>query len=194
VVLAIIAVLILLLGTIWAGGGFERRRDLVQAYPPGTTLDAGSFTLRIDRVEARFQPDPGFGHDEPYWELHAHGTATNTTEEGLALYRIGVLALPDGWVYRGQDFNPMMRTSDGKLVTNQNGQLAAGMADVPVRIRSELPAEWEPTGHVYVGVQQQAYAAHRIDQGFTDKWWGNDRGGKVLGFWVPVTVLPEGAL
>lgn len=190
--LVILAVLILVLGTIWAGGGFERRRDRVQAYPPGTSLDAGSFTLRMERAEVRFQPKQEFSSDEPTWELRAYGTATNTTEEGLVLYRAGVIALPDGWIYRGRDFHAMVRRPDGELVTVKSSQLDPGMSDLPVRVSGELPAEWEPTSHVFVGVREQSYAAHRINQGFTDKSWDTAPNGKSMGFWVPVTVLPEG--
>lgn len=193
IVLIVGAILILLIGTIWAAGGFERRQDRIRAYAPGATVDVGSFTFTMERAEVRLQPEGDYKHDGPHWEIRAYGTATNTAGEPILLFQSGVVGLTDGWVYHGRDMAAMTRTPDGTLVTTKSMKLEPGIPNLPIRVSADLPGEWEPTGHVFVGVREQCYAAHQIDQGFTNKFWRDAPHGESRGFWVPVTVLPPGA-
>ncbi|MDO5498384.1 MAG: hypothetical protein Q4F67_01735 [Propionibacteriaceae bacterium] len=192
ILLAVLAVAVLVLGTIWAGGGFAERTDQVQAYPLGEEVDVGSFTITFTHVEVSFQEAEEIGTKPERWSIRAHGTATNTTGAPLVLYKPGYVGLANGFTISGYDLYPQLRTETGEWKNTRGLSLEAGLPDVPVILSGELPGAWEPTGHIFVGVRLQSYAAHEINQGLTSERWSNAPAG-VAGFWAPVRILPPGS-
>lgn len=192
VLLVISAVLVLVLGTVWAAGGFAKRTDRAKAFPLGEPIDVGSFTIEFTHVEVSFQEAQQIGNKPERWSLRAYGAATNTTGKPLVLYKPGVIGLPNGRVIGGYDVYPQLRTETGELKNSRGLKLEPGLEKVPVVLSGELPSAWRPTGHLFVGVRQQTYEAHEINQGLTSKRWSNARAGSA-GFWAPVRIIPAGS-
>lgn len=187
-ILIVLAILVALFGAVWAAGGFKQRNDRVRAYPLGTPINVGPATVTFSHAELTYTENE-VGDTEPHWKFRGIGTATNTTDETQLLFESGVVALPTGDRFSRLSVRTQRLTVTGERV-NDFGNLQPGLVDVPIVIEGELPARWEPTGHVFVGIRQQSYEAHDADRGLNNVYWANGPL-RWLGSWVPVRVVPE---
>lgn len=184
------AVLLLLVGALFATGALEKRDDRQQAYPLGEVVDVGSMRVTFTHADLSFE-EPTVGSDPPHWKIRAYGTAVNTTGERLLLNDPGVVGLPEGRVIGGYDVRPLRQTVDGKWENDRYFQFQALETEVPIVLTGKINQSWKPTGHVYVGMKLQTYAAHDSDRGFSNESWSNGRAGTTAGFWVPTRLVPS---
>lgn len=183
------AALLLIFGILTATGALEQREDRHQAHPLGQVVDVGSMRITFTHADLSFE-EPTIGSDPPHWEIRAYGTAVNTTGERLLLNDPGVVGLPEGRVISGYDVRPLRRNVDGTLENDRHFEFQAIEKEVPIVLTGKINQSWEPTGHVYVGMQVQTYAAHDADRGFSNVFWSNGRA-DVAGFWVPTRLVPS---
>ncbi len=188
--LAIMAALLLLVGVLLATGALDRREDRRRAYPLGEVVDVGSMRITFTHADLSFE-EPTLGSDPPHWEIRAYGTAVNTTGKRLLLKDPGVVGLPEGRVIGGYDVRPLRQTVDGKWENDRYFQFQALETEVPIVLTGKINQAWKPTGHVYVGMKLQTYAAHDSDRGFSNEYWSNNRTGTAAGFWVPTRLVPS---
>lgn len=81
VLVAVVVALGLLVGCVWALGGFERRRDVLVDTPTGTLISTGPYELRFDAATA--QQRTGFDN-QVTWRVIVSGVGRTTGAETIA--------------------------------------------------------------------------------------------------------------
>lgn len=184
--LVVVAVLLLVIGGIWAGGGFAQRTDRVKAYTAGQVVDGGPMTFTFDRVEIRFQGKNKYSQkDFDKWVLTAYGTATSKQQEPVLFGGDPGLVI----LANGKRFEGSVRFGAGSAL-GANIHLEPALRNQPILLRAEIPGDWRPPGLVQVGLWQQTYGQQRDNQNMADtsKSWGPSQ--TALMFWCPVTIVP----
>ena len=79
---AIAAAVLLVVGVVWYGGGFQRRTDVRSDVPIGSTITTGPYELAFDH--ATVQKTNRFTQNQVVWEVVVHGTGRTTGDEAIA--------------------------------------------------------------------------------------------------------------
>ena len=150
---AVVLALVLLVVTIWAFGGFERRTDALIDTPVGTPVSTGPYEFRFTEVTA--QRTKQFDGTIA-WELTAIGTGRttgNTSISPSATGKYGMFASKD-------DASGETAEADGdKIGTDDSYSRHAftpGLAPIPYTVKFKYRETYRPGAHAALpGVQDR---------------------------------------
>ena len=168
-----------LLGTVWAAGGFERRRDLFTAVEPGTVLRSGPYELTLTGATVQHTTS------SDVYDVVVAGTARTTGDESISP-AIG----SSGFVFASDPATGAVQpTSSFDIGTTESyfgpDSLTPGLPAVPVAVSFRFPAA--PQGRLRVVVFEQEYTnAYVLSD---EKAWRNTREGYALT--LDVRPLPD---
>jgi hypothetical protein len=137
-----VAALALVVGLVWAAGGFEYRDDLQADVAPGATFETGPYVLSF--AAATIQKTENY-RDEQVWSLVVSGTGRTSAEESMSPDYTDLFVAKDvpSGAYReaeGQEYGPEeVRGASG------GSHFTPGLAPIPYRVTFEFPvSDFEP--------------------------------------------------
>lgn len=186
VIIAIpLAVVLALVATVAALGGFEQRTDRITRLPSDAVITSGPFRLTFSTAVAAPRKN---SDDEIIWAMSVAGTIQLLTEQSdrpdIAGSSFVLANLPSNAetveIYRvvlgarvGQDFG--------------SGQVSPGLAPVPVTWEFEFPTTTPVTEMLRLIVWEQRYSDNTVTKTGELSWNLADDGFELL---VPVTIVP----
>lgn len=139
---SIAAVLALVVGLVWAAGGFEYRDDLETEVAAGATFETGPYVFTF--TAATIQKTQNY-KDEQIWTLVVSGTGRTTADESLSPdYRDLFVAkdVPSG-AYREAEGQQFGAESSGG--SSGGSHFTPGLPAIPYRVTFEFPvSDFEP--------------------------------------------------
>ncbi len=146
---SIAVALALVVGLVWAAGGFEYRDDLETAVAPGATFETGPYVFTF--TAATIQMSKNY-KDEQIWTLIVTGTGRTTAEESLSPDYEDLFVAKDtpSGAYReaeGQEFG-----AEESRGSSGGAHFTPGLPAIPYRVTFEFPAsDFDPgTSIVFV--------------------------------------------
>jgi hypothetical protein len=180
---ALVVGLAAVLALVWGLGGFQRRTDLLQVTPPGTTISVGPYELTFTEVTA--QRTTGFD-DRVTWKVTAVGTGRTTGDESLAPRysdgatfaskdtRSGVVQEPTG-----------VRYGEARSFTD-GAHFTPGLPPVPILVDFSYPDSYRPDATLRFVVFQLEFVDNSLI-GDQDPTWNKTNHG--FDYRLPVRVL-----
>lgn len=183
----IILSLALVLGGVWALGGFKERTDLGTDRSPGERIETGPYVFTFTNVTAQRKLDLS---DKPYWEVVVTGTGQTTGDTSIAPPSSGDAAF---FVSRdpgsGQIQRPYYQHIGEQLSTAEAATtFTPGLPPVPYQIEFRYDDTYVP-GKTLRFVSFQLKFVDNSLLGDQEKQWR--RADHTDQFYLPVTVLPE---
>ncbi|MGJ3508425.1 hypothetical protein [Enemella sp. A6] len=176
---SIVLVLAAIAGTVFAAGGFEERRDLIDLRKPGAVLEVGPYEIVLDRVEVQHVQDYD---DSWHWEYRVIGTITNTWHETV-YFETG----DHGWIAvrnpRGGE-----ALSVTKVEVDQHGSAWVPPTGTPQSAVWTVEMDTEPTAYLAVGLVDLEYTDNTLIALGERVWNPADRAYLT---YVPVIRLPD---
>ena len=146
---SIAVALALVVGLVWAAGGFEYRDDLDTAVDPGATFDTGPYVFTF--AAATIQKTKNY-KDEQVWTLVVTGTGRTTAEESMSPDYDDLFVakdIPSG-AYREAE-RQQFGAEEGRG-TSGGAHFTPGLSAIPYRVTFEFAvSDFEPgTSIVFV--------------------------------------------
>lgn len=187
VVTVIVVSLALVVGGVWALGGFEKRTDLLIDRSAGDALEAGPYVFTFTGATAQKTTD---FNDEVFWEVLVNGTGLTTGDISIAPPSSGDDAF---FVSRDPDSKQVkqpyyQRIGEQMSVTETATTFTPGLPPTPFQIEFRYDDTYVP-GQT---LQFLAFQLEFVDDsllGDQDKQWR--RADRSYQLFLPVTVLPE---
>jgi hypothetical protein len=139
---SIVVAVALVVGLVWAAGGFEYRDDLEMRVDPGVTFATGPYVFTF--AAATIQRTKNY-KDEQIWTLVVAGTGQTTAEESMSPDYDDLFVakdIPSG-AYReaeGQQFG-----AEESRGTSGGAHFTPGLAKIPYRVTFEFPvSDFDP--------------------------------------------------
>lgn len=183
-----LALVVALVATVIAVGGFEARTDRIVRVPADSVLTTGPFQVTFAGGTAVKTKDYD---DKVIWKITVVGTIQTTDPRSDQ---------PD--VLESSDVSANVPTNQELISTNHvaignrigsdygTGQVTPGLGPVPIRWEFDLPETSPPTELLRLVVWQQEYVDNTITQTGERSWNRTQDGYELL---VPITVVADGS-
>ncbi|GAB3746029.1 hypothetical protein [Microlunatus parietis] len=180
--LIVVLVVAVLVGGVWALGGFKVRTDTDERVQPGQTIETGPYELAFSEATAQKHIDDD---GTATWYVTVLGTARTTGDEALS---------PRNTMFVAKDPETVEQpdAGDAEIGTGDTGthpaNLTPGLPPVPYRVMFMFSEHYRPTDKIL-------FAVYRLEEGNAllldtgEKSWNNTR--YVFRYDLPLTVLPE---
>lgn len=180
--LIVVLAVAVLVGGVWALGGFKVRTDTDERVQPGQTIESGPYEFAFSTATAQKFTD---GDGEVSWQVVVLGTARTTGDEAIS---------PSNTMFVAKDPETVEQpdAGDSEAGTGDTGThpayLTPGLPPVPFRVEFPFSEHFKPSGRIL-------FAVYRLEEGNAllldtgEKAWKNTR--YVYRYDIPVTVLPE---
>lgn len=179
-----LAVVLALIATVVALGGFERRTDRITRLPADAVITSGPYRLTFEQAVARAAK----GYDEKaVWSVSVVGTIQilmDTTDRPSVTSSSFVVAnLPSG-----PDTVELKQVTIGNRIGRDfgSGEVTPGLAPVPIVWEFEFPRTTPVSDVVRVVVWQQEHTDNTVTKTGELSWNLDDDGSEVV---LPVTVV-----
>ncbi|WP_152365144.1 hypothetical protein [Microlunatus speluncae] len=181
----VILAIVVVIGGIWALGGFKVRTDERTVVQPGQLVKSGPYEFTFN--DATVQKIKDYD-DSIKWTLIVRGTGRTTGDESMSPMTGGTgmfLAKDPLTVETPESDTDMIGTSNG---LDSASDFTPGLPPVPYQVEFTFSERYEPSKDVQLAVSEIEYSNPTIlDTG--EKTWNNGRDTFV--YRLPVTVLPE---
>lgn len=189
VVAVIILSLALVLGGVWALGGFEKRTDLLIDRSAGDVIETGPYVFSF--AEATVQRNTDF-NDKVYWKVLVNGTGRTTGDISIAPPSSGDVAY---FISRdpksAQVQHPYtQRIGERQSITESATRFTPGLPATAYQIEFRYDDTYVPTQTLRFLVFQLEFVDDSL-LGDQDKRWRRAQHAYLLD--LPLTVLPEAA-
>lgn len=180
VVLAVAVVI----GGIWALGGFKPRTDERTVVQPGQLVKSGPYELAF--TDATVQKIKDYD-DSIKWTLIVKGTGRTTGDKSISPMTGG-----NGMFVAKDPLTVETPESDSATIGTGNGLESAsdftpGLAPVPYQVEFTFSERYEPSKDVQFGVSEVEYTNPLVLDN-DEKTWNNGR--DIFVYRLPLTVLP----
>lgn len=177
---AVVAAVALVMGLVWAVGGFGERRGSFPLLAAGTTYETGQLRVTLEYAEASVS----IGGDE--YSIVAYGTCTNvsdtptvsTNDRAFAGLVLGDSATPDAEL-----------VTYGRSGTNATTELNPDLRPHSCAVSFSFPITTRLTDYFIVGIWDLEWGDHTITQSGEESWATGTTGVRVL---LPLRVLASG--
>jgi hypothetical protein len=164
--------LLLLVGLVYAAGGFAKRTDLLRQVQPGELIVTGPYELRF--TEATAKPDQDSDGTLRGWDVVVIGQARNTADETMAPSVFGsdsVFAIKDpASPLAAEATTADLGGSVGYTVFDRQ-HLAPGLPPIDYRVTFELPPEYRPGAMIHLAVTELVFEDPYLTT--DEKTWDN---------------------
>lgn len=163
----VVLVLAVLIGGVWALGGFKARTDYRIVVQPGQMIESGPYEFTFTHATA--QQVKGFD-DELSWHVVAHGTVRLNGDESMSPRTGG------GGMFLAKDPNTVeTEVSDSAEIgpagsSETASVLTPGLPPVPYRVEFSFSEYYEPADRIQFGVAKLEYGDAVILQTGEKAW------------------------
>ncbi|MBO0813316.1 MAG: hypothetical protein J2P23_14905 [Microlunatus sp.] len=174
--------LLMLIGSVWALGGFGYRNDTATDIARGKTFVNGPCEFSFSK--ATVQETEGFGKYKRIQKVVVTGTIRNIGDKAIS---------PDGrWFLARSQTNRHVETGQAALIGNTDlwdgpQDVTPGLPPIPVSVDFDFPPTFDGTALIF-GVGELTYGTHSYFGGGTDEFWDTGNG-RVFRIRLPLTRL-----
>lgn len=179
----VILALALVIGGIWALGGFETRTNLQTPVAAGEQVTSGPFELAFTDATAQKVKN---WDDEIIWKVRARGVGRTTGDESISPDMNMFAARDPNTVESAEASRGTIGASEGSL--DEAANFTPGLESVPYQVEVEFSKFYEPGDTIKFGVFVVEYKnAMLLDTG--EKTWRPTPYVSVYN--LPLEILPE---
>ena len=139
---SIVVALALVVGLVWAAGGFEYRDDLEMRVDPGTTFATGPYVFTF--AAATIQRTKNY-KDEQIWTLVVTGTGRTTAEESMSPDYDSLFIAKDIASGAYREAERQQFGAEESRGSSGGANFTPGLSAIPYRVTFEFPvSDFDP--------------------------------------------------